>query len=167
MPFHPNLFPGVPIMAQWRQIQLGTMRMRVQSLASLSGLRIRHCHELWCRPQTWLGSHVAVAVAQAVSYSSNWTPILGTSICRGCGPNKSKDKKKKIHGRSKHICKTSADSQIQRIDLWLPRGKKGRGGKGWEFRISRGLALYRMDKQQSPKAWHTELYSISYDKPYG
>ena len=25
------------------------MRMRVQSLASLSGLRIWHYHELWCR----------------------------------------------------------------------------------------------------------------------
>ena len=25
-------------------------------------LRIWHCHELWCRLQMWLGSHVAVAV---------------------------------------------------------------------------------------------------------
>ena len=30
--------------------------------ASLSGLRIWHCRELWCRSQTWLGSGVAVAV---------------------------------------------------------------------------------------------------------
>ena len=36
-------------MAQQKQIQLGTMRLRVSSLASLSGLRIRHCCELWCR----------------------------------------------------------------------------------------------------------------------
>ena len=28
----------------------------------LSGLRIWHCRELCCRSQTWLGSHVAVAV---------------------------------------------------------------------------------------------------------
>ena len=27
---------------------------------SLSGLRIRHCCELWCRSQTWLGSRVAL-----------------------------------------------------------------------------------------------------------
>ena len=40
---------GVPIMAQWKRIQLGTKRLQVQSLASLSGLRIRHCHELWCK----------------------------------------------------------------------------------------------------------------------
>ena len=38
------------------------MRMRVLSLASISGLRIRLCQELWCKLQTWLGSRVAVAV---------------------------------------------------------------------------------------------------------
>ena len=32
------------------------------SLASISGLRIQHCHELWCSPQMLLGSRVAVAV---------------------------------------------------------------------------------------------------------
>ena len=37
--------------------------MRVQSLDSLSGLRICRCSELWCRSQTWLRSDVAVAVA--------------------------------------------------------------------------------------------------------
>jgi len=63
---------GVPIMAQWKRIQLGTMRFQVPSLASISGLRIQR--ELWCRPQTWLRSCVAVAVAQAGSYSSDWTP---------------------------------------------------------------------------------------------
>ena len=41
----------------------GNMRFQVWSLAfSISGLRIRCCHELWCRLQTWLRSHVAVAV---------------------------------------------------------------------------------------------------------
>ena len=54
---------GVPTAAQWKQIRLGTMRLWVQSLASLSGLRIRRCHELWCRLQTWLESGVAVALA--------------------------------------------------------------------------------------------------------
>ena len=37
-------------MAQWKQIWLGTMRFLVRSLASLRGLRIRCCRELWCRP---------------------------------------------------------------------------------------------------------------------
>ena len=38
-------------MAQWEQIWLGSIRTQVQSLALLSGLRIQHCHELWCRSQ--------------------------------------------------------------------------------------------------------------------
>ena len=33
-------------LAQWKRIQLGTRRLLVWSLASLSGLRIRRCHEL-------------------------------------------------------------------------------------------------------------------------
>ena len=39
-----------------------SMRTWVQSLASLSGLRIWCCHELWCKLQTQLGSCIAVAV---------------------------------------------------------------------------------------------------------
>ena len=61
---------------------------QVWSLASLSGLRIWHCHKMWCRSQTRLGSGVAVSVAQACSYSSDSTPSLGTSVCHGCGPKK-------------------------------------------------------------------------------
>ena len=58
--------------------RLVSMRTWVWSLASLSGLRIWHCRELQCRSQMWLGS--CVAMAQACSCSSNWTPSLGTSI---------------------------------------------------------------------------------------
>ena len=49
-------------------------------------------NELWCRLQTCLGSRIAVAVAQARSYSSDWTPSLGTSIYHMCGPKKKKRK---------------------------------------------------------------------------
>ena len=66
-------------MEQWKHIQLVSMRMWVQSLALLSGLRIWGCCELWCRLQMRLGSHVAVAVAVASSYSSDSVPRLGTS----------------------------------------------------------------------------------------
>ena len=66
-------------MVQWKQIWLGSMRMQVRSLASSTGLRIRHCRELQCRSQTWLGSHIAVAVMQADSCSSNQTPSPETS----------------------------------------------------------------------------------------
>ena len=41
-----------------------------------------------CVEDTQLGSHVAVAWAG--SCSSDLTPILGTSICRGCGPQKTR-----------------------------------------------------------------------------
>ena len=71
----------VPIMAQQKQIRLGTMSFQVQSMASLSRLRIQCCRELWCRLQTRLGSGVAMAVAVAGSNSLDWTPSLGTSIC--------------------------------------------------------------------------------------
>ena len=43
-------------MAQWKRIRLGTMRLQVRSLASLSGLRIWHYGRsqmdlvlLWCK----------------------------------------------------------------------------------------------------------------------
>ena len=39
---------GVPVVAQRKRVRLGTMRLRVRSLALLSGLRIRRCRELWC-----------------------------------------------------------------------------------------------------------------------
>ena len=79
-------------MVQQKLIQLGTMRLWVRSLASLSGLRIRRGGELWCRSRKRLGSCIAVAVVQAGGYSSDWTPGLGTSICLRYSPKKTKDK---------------------------------------------------------------------------
>ena len=83
---------GVPIVVQRQWTQLVSMRMRVWSQASLSGLRIQCCCEL-CRSQMWLRSGVPVTVAQAGSWSSNWPPSLGTSMCCICGPKKLKKKK--------------------------------------------------------------------------
>ena len=40
------------------------MWLWVQSPALLIGLRIRHCHELWCRSKTRFRSRVAVALAR-------------------------------------------------------------------------------------------------------
>ena len=54
---------GFPVVAQQKRIWLVSVRTQIRSLALLSGLRIWHCHELWCRSQTWLRSNVAVAVA--------------------------------------------------------------------------------------------------------
>ena len=71
------------------------MRMQVWSLVSLSGLRIRHCCELWCRLQTQPGSGIAVAVVQARSYSSDLTPSLGTSCAVGVAQKKKRKKERK------------------------------------------------------------------------
>ena len=71
------------------------MRLWVRSLALLCGLRIRRCRELWCRLQTWLGSCIAVALAKAGGYSSDWIPSLGTSICCESGPRNGKKTKNK------------------------------------------------------------------------
>jgi len=56
------------------------MRMQVQSLALLSGLRTQRCHELQCRSQMWLRSHIAKAMAEAGSCSSDWTPSPSLGI---------------------------------------------------------------------------------------
>ena len=84
LPRNHGVAGSIPGLAQW-----------------LSGLRIRHCHEPWYRSQMRLGS--GVAVAKAGSYSSDSTPSLGTSICRGCGPRKDKKSKKKKDPRIVHI----------------------------------------------------------------
>ena len=60
---------GVLSVAQQKPIRLGTMRLWVQSLDSLNELRIRSCHELWCRLQ------------------------LGHSRCHEWGPESQKKKK--------------------------------------------------------------------------
>ena len=49
-----KMIEGVPVLVQWKLIQLGTMRLWVGSLASLNGLRIQCCRELWLRLQTQL-----------------------------------------------------------------------------------------------------------------
>ena len=62
---------GVPVMVQWKGIRLEIIRLQVQSLASLNGLRTQNCRDLWCSSQTQLGSGIAVAVAEASSCSSD------------------------------------------------------------------------------------------------
>ena len=65
------------------------MRLQVQPLTLLSGLRISRCHELWC--SSLLGSRVAVAG----SYSSDSTPSLETFVCCNCSLKKQKKQKNK------------------------------------------------------------------------
>ena len=60
-----------------------SLRMWVQSLASLSGLRVWCCHRLQCRSHVGLRSCVAVAVMLVGSCSPDLTSSLGTSYATG------------------------------------------------------------------------------------
>ena len=62
--------------------------------------------------------------------------------------------------------KTETDSQTQKANLWLPKGKGGWGrdklGVGNQ-QIQ--TTIYEIDKQHGSTVQHRELYSISYNKP--
>ena len=105
----------VPIVAQWKRIWLASMRTQVWFPASLSGLRIWYCRQLWCRLQTRFRSWVAVAVAQARSYSSDSTSSLGTSIC----PKKTKKQNKAKHKPPNKQNAYLDDASYCRYSLWL------------------------------------------------
>ena len=53
---------GVPTAVQQVTNQTSIHEDAGSILASLSGSGIWHCHELWCRSQMQLGSHMAMAV---------------------------------------------------------------------------------------------------------
>ena len=60
-----KIFTRVSIVTQQKRIHWarpGIEPTRVRSQVLLSGLKIRHYRELWCRLQMWLGSGVAVAL---------------------------------------------------------------------------------------------------------
>ena len=81
-------------MAQPLATWLASVRMRVRFLASLSGLRIRHCCEFWWSSQMRLRSWVAVAQVQAGGYNTDWTQKPGSTIWGENGPKKKKKRKK-------------------------------------------------------------------------
>ena len=85
-------------MAQWLTNPTRNHEVAVRSLALLSGLRIRHCHELWCRSQTQLGSRVAVAlfrpVATAPIQPLAWEPPHATGAALEKAKKKKKERKK-------------------------------------------------------------------------
>ena len=77
------------------------MRLRVRSLASLSGLRIQHCRELRCRSQTGLGPCIAVAVVQAGSSAPIQALAWEFSYAEGMALKKDKEKKRKKEKRER------------------------------------------------------------------
>ena len=80
-----------PLWFSGLRTQLVSTRTWVWSLASLGGLRIWCCCELWARLQMWLGSGVAVASVSASGCNPDSIPSLGNSTCCGCSPKKTKN----------------------------------------------------------------------------
>ena len=70
--------------------QLVSMRTWVRSLAWLNRLRIQHCH---CGQRCGLG--LVLWLWHRPAATADLTPSLGTSICHGCSPKKTKKKKRK------------------------------------------------------------------------
>ena len=99
--------------------QVGTMRMQVWSLVSLSGLRFWCYCELWCRLEAKLGSCLTEAVVQTSSCNSDLTSSLGASICCRC--TRKREGKKKAN-YMKHAC-TDKTGQPMISERWEAKTK--------------------------------------------
>ena len=96
------------------------MRLQVRSLASLHGLRIGHCRELWSRLQTRLGSRVAVTLAWAVSYSSIRPLAWESPYAASLALKRKKKKKKKVA----MIYQTNVIEKVQEVCFGCFMGKE-------------------------------------------
>ena len=91
----------MPIVTQRKQIRLGSMKTRVQSLALLTGSGIWHCHEVWDRSQRQLRSCMTVAGVQAGCCSSGSTLSLGNLRVPWVPPLKKEKEGKWLLGASR------------------------------------------------------------------
>ena len=83
----------VPIAAQQKPLQLVSMRMLVQSLASLRGSGIWHCCEMWGRSQVQPGSFIAVAMIRPLAWE---LPYVAGVALKSKKQNKNKNSKQKF-----------------------------------------------------------------------
>ena len=93
---------------------IASVRMQILSLASLSGLRIRHCCRMWCRSQMQLGSvllwlwHRLTATAPIGPLSQELPYAPGTAIKR----KKKENKKLKMRDLLSHSFPHSSIQQL-------------------------------------------------------
>ena len=80
--FKKNDISEVPLTVPWFKDLTVSVRMQVQSLASLSWLRVWHCRKLWHRSWMQLRSDVTKALVWAGNCGSDSAPRPVTSI--GC-----------------------------------------------------------------------------------
>ena len=102
------------------ETDIASVRMEVQSLALLSGLRIWHCHKLWSRSQMWHGSGVAVVVASAGSWSSYLTPSWERPHAAGGSQTKTKQTHTHNNNNNTHtdLNPVSARKEITPKNQW-------------------------------------------------
>ena len=96
-------------MVQWKRIRLGTMRLRVRSLALRSGLRIWHCCELWCRPP-----------ATALIHPLAWDPPYAAGVALKEQKTKKK-KKKEMCGMKGSLSSRDSSKEAKEPELSQPR----------------------------------------------
>ena len=123
-------------MAQQLTNPLGSVILWVWFLTLFSGLRIRHCHELWRRSQTWLGDPKslwlwyrlsAVALIQPLAWELPYA--MGTAWKRKRKEERKKEEKKerkrkegKKERRKKKKCKPN-ESYSYNIQSWWGVGR--------------------------------------------
>ena len=92
---------GVPFVAQWLTNPTRNHEDVGLILASLSGLRILRCHELWYRLQTWLRSRLLWLwrrpAATALIRPLAWEPPNAAGVALEKEKKKKKDKKTPQH----------------------------------------------------------------------
>ena len=69
-----------------------------------------------------------------------------------------------LYGTNEPIHKTETDSQIQRTDLWLPRGNRREWVILGVWGRQKQTIMLRMDMQWGPTVQHRELYTVSWDR---
>ena len=89
------------------------MRMRVRSLASISGLRIRHCHELHCRSKALLrpGYQALLWLWHRPAAAAQIRPLAWGPPC-AAGTALKRKKEKRILPKFKALIKLSSSTSL-------------------------------------------------------